>query len=217
MGRIARVLSFVRSLSNGAKVTDVKSDPGGGANTTAQHFAPAGDDSHPLDTDYTLLVPLPRSGGAAAVGYLDPSNTPKAEAGDKRIYARDSSGAVVAEVWLKNDGTALVSNGNGSIELAPDGGTKATTPSATFEAAASGSIKGVNGSGSFELQPGGNFVVNNVVITPTGGITTPTSVTAATVAASTSLTAASTEIVGHTHTQGPDSGGNTEQNTGGPV
>ena len=51
MGRIALVLSFIRSLANGANVSDVKVDSGGGANTTAQHFAPAGDDSHPLPDD----------------------------------------------------------------------------------------------------------------------------------------------------------------------
>lgn len=122
MGRIARVLAFLRVTRNNAKISDVKVDSGGGANITAEHFAPVGDDSYPLKTDYALTVDTRRSGGEAVVGYSDPLNTPKAEEGDKRIYARDpSDGSVVIEVWLKNDGTGTMSNANGSMTLSPDG------------------------------------------------------------------------------------------------
>ncbi len=122
MGRVAKILSFVRAVFNGAKVSDVKTDTGGGVNITAQHFADAGDDSHPLTTDYAVNVGVAGSGNEAAVGYLDPLNTPKATAGDKRIYARDAnSGIVVVEVWLKSDSSAIISNSNGSIKLQADG------------------------------------------------------------------------------------------------
>ncbi len=122
MGRIAKVLSFVRALRNGAKVSDVKTDFGGGANITSEHFAPVGDDSFPLKTDYALNVDVEGSGKESTVGYVDPINTPKALEGDKRIYARDAStGAVVVEVWLKSDSSAIISNSNGAIELKADG------------------------------------------------------------------------------------------------
>jgi len=189
MGRIATLLSFVRLVKNGARVTDVKVNPGGGPNITAEHFADAGDDSHPLTTDYVALNEDSGTGRESAIGYLDPLNTPKAEPGEKRIYGRDANtGAVVVEVWLQNDGTALVANENGSVTLRPDGGTVVTTPESTFDAAADGSITGDNGNGSFELQGGGDFLVNGVTIDSSGNVTIPTS-----------LTLAGKEIAGHDH------------------
>lgn len=218
MNAIAKLLSFVRTTSNDANVTDVEIDIGGGDNRTAQHFSAPGDDSFPLDTDYVLTSDKPRNGGKAAHGYLDPVNTAVANKGDKRIYGRDTNtGAPVNQVWLKNDGSILISNDNGSVLLSPDGGALTTTPGGTFDAKADGSIKGDNGSGSFELQAGGNFLVNGVIIDPSGNITTPAAVSAATMAATTSLTVASKEMAGHAHAQGNDSGGDSQVNTGAPV
>ena len=216
--RIAKLLSFTRVIRNEANVSDVKIDLGGKDNITAEHFSDPGDDSFPLSDDYVLAVDVPRSGGKVAAGYVDPVNTPKALEGDKRIYGRDKdSGVSVNEAWLKNDGSILVSNGNGSVLLKADGGSIATTPQSTFDCAADGSIKGDNGAGSFELELGGDFVVNGVSIDPTGNITTPATVNAANVAASASLTVASKEMGGHTHTQGNDTGGDSQVNTGVPV
>ena len=204
MGRIATLLSFIRLTKNGANVTDVKVDPGGTPNITAEHFADAGDDAHPLTTDFVALNEDSGTGRESAIGYLDPLNTPKAQPGEKRIYGRDAnSGAVVVEVWLQNDGTALVINENGSVRLRPDGGTVVTTPASTFDAAADGSITGDNGSGSFSLESGGDFLVNGVTIDTSGNVTIPTS-----------LTLNGKEIAEHTHSQPNDSGGNTEQDTG---
>lgn len=122
MGLIAQVKSFARAVRNGAKLSSVKVDPGGGANITGDHFADAGDDSHPLDTDYAALLSTQRSGGYAPVGYADPVNDPKAGAGEKRIYGRDpSTGLAVNEVWLKADGSVIISNALGAIELKADG------------------------------------------------------------------------------------------------
>lgn len=205
MGRIAKLLSFLRTSRNEAKISDVKADPGGGPNITAEHFADSGDDSHPLPGDYVALNTDSGSGRESAIGYLDPLNEPKAQPGDKRIYGRDSeSGAVVVEVWLKNDGTAIVSNDNGSVTLRPDGGTVVTTPESTFDAAADGSIKGDNGNGSYELQAGGDFLVNGVTIDTSGNVTIPTS-----------LNLAGKEIAGHDHpiTSGSSAPGPTGPNS----
>ena len=56
MGRVAKLLSFVRLTRNNAKVSDVKIDPGGGPNITVEHFAAPGDDSFPLKTDYVVKI-----------------------------------------------------------------------------------------------------------------------------------------------------------------
>ena len=121
MGLIASVKSFTRRVVNGVRLSDVKVDPGGGANITGEHFSDAGDDSHPLSTDYAAVILVRRSGGAAIVGYADPINDPVAGPGEKRIYGRDSSGAAVNEVWLKSDGSVMISNELGGAELKADG------------------------------------------------------------------------------------------------
>lgn len=118
---LGKLLSFIRGNRNGAKLSDVKLDPGGGPNVTSEHFSAPGDDAHPLPGDYVVHVAIQRSGGSAVVGYLDPKNDQKAAAGDKRIYARDSDGASIVELWLKNDGTAVLENENATVTLAPNG------------------------------------------------------------------------------------------------
>lgn len=60
----------------------------------------------------------------------------------------------------------------------------------------------------------GNITFTGTISGPTGNITT---INSTTIAASTSLTVGGKEMSGHTHSQANDSGGNTEQNTGGPV
>ena len=176
--QISKLLSFTRIVRNDAQISDVKIDPGGGPNITAEDFRPAGDDAHPLTSDYALASATQRSGGQAITGYVDPINEPKAQPGDTRIYGRESeNGTEVNQVWLKNDGSVLVSNENGSVLLRPDGGSIITTPESTFDAAADGSIAGANGNGSFELQAGGDFVVNGVTIAANGDVTVPSSLT----------------------------------------
>lgn len=176
MGRIARLLSFVRSAINGTKNSDVKADPGGNANITAQHFEDAGSDSYPLPEDYAAMMPLISTGRYAAVGYVDPKNGQKSQPGEKRLYSRDADGAEIAQVWLKNNGDVLVSNSQ-----------------MTFETKIDGSIKGSNGGGSFELTTSGDFIINGATIDTAGNITSPSSVSAP------SIQAAGKELAGHVH------------------
>lgn len=161
MGRIAKLLSFVRTTKNSANVSDVKVVTDGGINTTAEHLAPAGDDSHPLPGDYVALNPDSGTGRESAIGYLDPLNDSKALAGEKRIYARSGDGAAIVELWLKNTGEAALVNDNATVTLYDDG-----------------AIKADNGSGSFELKANGDFFVNGVTIDTNGNITTPGNVNA---------------------------------------
>lgn len=122
MSNIARLLSFVRVVRQDVNISEVTIDTGGDVNHTADHFAPSGDDSHPLETDYVLATDIPQSGTKVVINYLDSINEPKTGEGEKRIYARDpSTGETVNEVWLKNNGDVLLSNDNGSILLQADG------------------------------------------------------------------------------------------------
>lgn len=155
MGLVARVLSFIRVTRNGAKISDVKVNPSGGDNITAEHYADAGDDSHPLPTDYVHTEPQAGTGRASALGYADPINTPKAAAGEKRIYGRDASGVAVNEVWLKADGTVLSENAACSFILEPDG-----------------EIRGNNANGFFRLWPDGTFAANGAKMTTDGDVLT---------------------------------------------
>ncbi len=167
MGVVAKVLSFTRAARNGLTLQDVKLDPGGGAVITAEHSAPPGDDSAPLPGDYAAISAAAGTGRQTVVGYYDGKNAPKAEPGDKRTYARDSSGEVVVEIWLKNSGECLITNSLGT----------------------------------FELEPDGTFVINGLRITPNGNATT----------------AAGVSLDGHSHTQGPDSDGNSQTATNPPT
>lgn len=149
MGIVATV------LSNDGK--DLKVDRGNGDNITAQQFGPAGDDAPPLKNDYSALSSAKGSGTASAVAYRDqkPENY-KAKAGEKRIYSRDASGAVIAEVYLKNDGTIEAKNKKTAVILSP-----------------TGEVSINNGSGSFIMEVGGDVVINGVRITKAGEISSP--------------------------------------------
>lgn len=124
MSKIAEVLAFERD----GTVETVKVDPGGGANETADHCTPPGDDSPPLPGDFAELKESTGKGRDAAVGYTDPKNTREASPGEKRWYARDAGGNVVCSGWLKGDGTIVLSNANLTITGAPDGTASISAP-----------------------------------------------------------------------------------------
>ena len=101
-------------------MSDAKIDPGGGANLTAPHFHPAGEDAQPLPGDQLAAIPVAPRGSFVVLGYLD-ATSPKAGPGEKRIFARGGDGEPIVEVWLKADGSAVLVNALGSIELEPAG------------------------------------------------------------------------------------------------
>lgn len=173
MGRIGKVLSFIRTVINGGQASQTRLTYGEGYNVTSEHWAPPGDDGNPMPGDYVFTVPNGREGGVSTLGYIDTKNAGVAASGERRIYGRDASGAPVCEVWCKKTGDVLSSNDNGSTTLAADG-----------------SITGINqAGGSFSLQAGGNFVVNGVTIDLAGNITTSAAVNSATVVATATVTA----------------------------
>lgn len=128
MGRIAKILSFIRNPVNDINKTDVKLNPDGGSNINAQHFSSPGDDAFPLNTDFVVTTKVQGEGKEAAIGYADPKNAPKTSSGEKRIYSRDVNGDEIAEIWLKNDGTIEIANQNGSVKINTDGTIEIISP-----------------------------------------------------------------------------------------
>ncbi len=156
MGLIAKVLEFTRTVRNGAKVSDVKADPGGGDLQTSEHFQDANTDSVPLPDDYELLVKTQGTGRHSVAGYVDPKSVQASQPGEWRGYARDpETGEQVAQAWLKNDGTALLENDNGSYALNPDG-------SQTMQ----------NANGYIKLLDNGTVDINGYIIGTDGNGTT---------------------------------------------
>jgi hypothetical protein len=64
-----------------------------------------------LVNDYVFTGKIEQTGGYVPVGYVDPITPKKALVGEKRIYARDSNGDAIVDLWLKNDGEAVLSQG----------------------------------------------------------------------------------------------------------
>lgn len=155
VGVIGRVLSSVWRVVGGVSVTDVKMDPGGGPNITAEQFQPAGEDSPPLPSDFGFAAPGPQTGRFAVLGYVDAVNAPQAVPGEKRTYARNEGGEAVTQIWQKADGTVVIENANGVFELRPDG-----------------SQRGQNAAGYYELEVTGGFVANGARLTPDGDVVT---------------------------------------------
>lgn len=160
MGRVAKLLEFIRTLSFDANTSDAKVDNAGGDIIRAPHSGPAGDDAHPLPGDYAVLVETPRHGGFAAVGYVDPKNQQTAQAGERRIYARDpQTGDQIAQVWLKKDGTIVAENDGVTFTLSPDGTARTD-----------------NGAGYIELKPDGVVEINGATVPTSGDVITASGV-----------------------------------------
>lgn len=121
---------------------------------TVQYMPMAGDDSPPQVGDKVAIIPI----GPAfqvAVGVQD-SVTPSAAAGERLLYSRDASGALIASVHLKKNGAILISNALASVVLNANG---------------SIDIAGVLGTG--ELKTDGSWDLNGVLMDLLGNMTVP--------------------------------------------
>lgn len=149
MGFLATIVEFVRSVVDGAQAPEAKVDRGGDDALTAYHFAPPGDDSQPLPGDLAFLGRDEGAGNAQLLGYQDPKNAGKAGPGEKRIYARSSGGTIVCEVWLKSDGSVLLSNAAGSVTLGVDGSARLENTVGSIDLGADGSVTATTPLGTF--------------------------------------------------------------------
>ena len=121
MGILGRVLKYTIADKRGVNTPVVKSTLRARDNVQAEVFIAPGDDSPPLPDDMGFFAGNSRTGGKVFLGAIDQVNGPEAEPGEKRLYARDSDGAVVATAWLKGTGEVLIENDNGSVTLKANG------------------------------------------------------------------------------------------------
>jgi hypothetical protein len=130
-GSVSPVSEYRPDGDDGA---EIQVDLGGGDLADADVFGPAGEDSPPLPDDDALLVKLDgETETLAAVAYAD-ATARTAEPGERRLYARDSSGAQVAEVYMQGDGTVTVTGATGStVEIAADGSISISGASVAFQ------------------------------------------------------------------------------------
>lgn len=129
MGRIGKVIkSYIDKLSGSSTNAQVASvEEFAGDQRTVQVFGPCNEDFAPPENCKTVNIPLGRGRGfLVSVAYHNQQIAPVAIHGERRIYSTNQAGdAVMAEIFLKQDGTILVQNDNGNIELQPSGLVKA--------------------------------------------------------------------------------------------
>lgn len=119
MGQIGTVLDIEPNVEDGDTTPDVKVDFG--AEPITCPLLSSGIDAQPMVGDYVATTSHRGDVERTVVAFGDPSTPRKAASGEWRVYGRDASGAVVNEFWLKVDGSVVVNNDNGSIELGADG------------------------------------------------------------------------------------------------
>jgi hypothetical protein len=121
MGRTAQVLSATHVVDAGGHGVDVVADPGGVRNVTAPQYIAPGVDALALAGDSVALEDSSGTGCEQATGYADTRNAGKTAPGEIRLYARDSNGVVVGDLWLKGDGSIVATNDGGSVAFSPEG------------------------------------------------------------------------------------------------
>lgn len=128
MGFLASVVSFSRTVVDGAQAPECAVDRDGDETVTGGHFGPPGDDSPPLPSDVAYLGDDTGAGAAQITGYQDPATPGLATPGERRLYARSAPGVVAVELWLKSDGTLVARNPTGArLELGADGSARLAT------------------------------------------------------------------------------------------
>ncbi len=129
MGRIGKVIkSFVDKLSGSSTDAQFSSvEEFAGDQRTVQVFGPCNEDFAPPENCKTLNIPLGRGRGfLISAAYHNQQIAPVAIHGERRIYSTNQAGdTVMAEVFLKQDGTIRIENSSGYVELQPSGLIKA--------------------------------------------------------------------------------------------
>ena len=111
MGIMARVRQILTTTKKDVSVREVNAELALDQTVLAELAAASGDDAPPLPDDRVVLVRRSESGAWVAVGVIDPTYTPQAAPGERRLYGRDSDGVEAAFIWLKGSGV-LELNGN---------------------------------------------------------------------------------------------------------
>lgn len=162
MGEIGKTTAYSPDEEDGPEISV---ELGGDDPATADHYAPAGDDSPPLEDDLAVLVEITEATDTyAAVAYTD--ETPRvAEPGEVRRYARDSSGEVVSSIHLKGDKTVEIAQANGaSVVIASDGEITITGPAGTVTMGTDGSISLEGGVGTIAIDAAGAISLDGISV-----------------------------------------------------
>lgn len=125
MGRIGRVIkSYIAKLSGSGSNAQFSSvEEFAGDQRPVQNFGPCNEDFAPPENCKILNIPLGRGRGfLISAAYHNQKIEPVAVHGERRIYSTDQAGAnVMAEVFLKQDGTILIKNATVTITANPSG------------------------------------------------------------------------------------------------
>lgn len=131
MGRLGKVIkSYIARLSGVARNAQFTAvEEFAGDERKAQVFGPCNEDFSPPNNVKTINIPLGRGRGfLVSVAYNNDQITPQAKEGERRIYSTGADGTEVkAEVFLKQDGTIFIDNGNVTITATPAGELTVTT------------------------------------------------------------------------------------------
>ena len=201
MGRIGKVIkSYINKLSGSSTDAQHASvEEFAGDQRTVQVFGPCNEDFAPPENCKTINIPLGRGRGLlVSAAYHNQQIAPVAVHGERRIFSTNQAGdTVMAEVFLKQDGTILIKNAKVTITVDPSG------------------LLEIETDGNTEITSLKTIINNDVDII--GTLNVSTLIASPTIAATTSLTVDSKEMKEHAHPQGVDSDSDTQQNTGGPV
>lgn len=149
MGRVGNILDIEQNSTDGTHTTDIKIDVGGGEVIRAPQAAPAGIDCTPLTTDKAITSSAPGDSGQNVVGYVDPKNPSKSDG--VYLYSRSADGSPVADVWLKSDGSVVVTTSGATIEATAAG-------AVTVEGASGGKIA-IEVTGAVSMTNAAGFIL----------------------------------------------------------
>jgi len=194
MGRIGKVIkSFISKLSGSGTDAQFSSvEEFAGDQRTVQVFGPCNEDFAPPENCKTLNIPLGRGRGfLISAAYHNQQIAPVAIHGERRIYSTNQAGDTVkAEIFLRQDGTIYIDNGNVTITASPSG------------------LLEIETTGNSEITSSKTVINNDVEID--GDINMTGVIKGATV-----FNGADSNL--HVHEQGNDSDGDAEQDTGVPL
>lgn len=191
MGRIGTIItSFIQKIpgfSNDAQFSSIEAFAGD--ERTYQVYGPCNEDFSPPDGVKALNKGIGRQGGLLlSYAYVNEAIVPVTVSGERRPYSTNKAGdTIMAEIYLKQDGTILIKNDaltitanpSGVLEIETDGNTEITSAKTVI---------------NNDLEVKGNIDLTGII---TG---------------SDVFNGADSDK--HVHDQANDSGGNTEEDTG---
>ena len=233
MGRIGKVIkSYIAKLSGSGTNAQFSSvEEFAGDQRTVQAFGPCNEDFAPPENCKTLNIPLGRGRGfLVSAAYHNQKIAPVAVHGERRLYSTNRAGdTVMAEVFLKQDGTLSIKNAAGEVSISPAGLVEADCVNLTATVSAQAQIDCANLVGNVSVAtnltcPTVNIIGNLIV---TGGISwsgvaqapggLPAAFSNGLVNTGGDIVSDGVSLEGHVHAQGLDSNSDTQVDTDAPT